>query len=153
MAYYEWTPELDVHVEAMNDHHRGIIDRMNALHEWVATHAPAHEIARGFDALIDYTAMHFAAEEAHMAEVGFEKRPAHIAEHKKLLARLRAFARQHAETGAVGPAFFEFLRGWLYSHIRGIDVQYGLLSVEAPVRTSERPSFFTRLRRAVGTEG
>lgn len=125
MSYFAWGPHLEVHVEAMNEQHRGIIAAMNHLHALVVRRATRAELTAALDELERITRTHFHDEEEVMAAIEFPLRARHAKLHAKLLDRL-ADLRQHcAETGQVGEELVHFLRFWLSTHIQGIDGQYG----------------------------
>ena len=68
---------------------------------------------------------HFADEEAYMAQIGYPNLQTHQRLHAQLLERVG----QHAEAiraadGRPTDEFFDFLRFWLTSPIKGIDTKY-----------------------------
>ncbi|MDH5671361.1 MAG: bacteriohemerythrin [Myxococcales bacterium] len=124
MPYLNWTPKLDVGVDAMNREHQELIDRMNAFYD--AAHGSSADAIRGaLDALGSYVVEHFAHEEAYMDSVDFPGRQNHKQIHKNLLRSYSEYADAIAETGEVPEKFLNFLKFWLTSHIKGIDTKYG----------------------------
>ncbi|MGE0881749.1 MAG: bacteriohemerythrin [Acidimicrobiia bacterium] len=133
MSFFDWTPALDVHVDAMNNEHKKLIDLMNVLHDKVEAKAGKSLIGLALDQLAQYTVRHFADEEAYMASVGFVKLEVHKGLHKQLLDRFGGFQKEFEQTGELTTAFFDFLRFWLTAHIKSIDTQYTNTANLAPV--------------------
>src|SRR5208283_2214610 len=89
-----------------NREHREILDLMNRLYD---AHSAA-QTGAGVNTLVErlgaVCAKHFADEEEFMRRIGF---PALIRAHH----------------GKPNDEFFDFLKFWLTSHIKGIDTKYG----------------------------
>ena len=83
------------------------------------------------DGVIEYTRVHFAAEEVYMESIGYADLDQHKETHKQLLAQVHGL-REEAGSGDpdVLDRFMIFLETWLVGHIIGIDKRYGL-STEA----------------------
>jgi hemerythrin len=134
MSFYDWTPQLDVHVTAMNDQHKHLIAIMNRLYDQVKAKALRASIGATLDELGRYTAKHFAEEEAYMASVKFPKLVGHQGLHRKLLERFGLHVAEFTKTGQLTDEFFNFLRHWLSAHIQGIDIQYAATAATAATR-------------------
>lgn len=124
MPYFEWTTQLDVGVDAMNDQHQRLIDIMNLLHQRVADKAPRDEIAGLVKSLADYTVRHFRAEESYMESLSYAGLARHRRIHEELLATLADHRRAFEQGATLGDEFFAFLKLWLSAHIKGIDKKY-----------------------------
>lgn len=121
-----WDNSLDVGVGAMNDEHKMILDAMNRIFDATQAGRTGEEIDRLVGRLGAICVKHFQDEEAYMASIGYPGLANHKMVHQGLLER---YARHAAEIKAAGgradDAFFHFLRHWLRSHIKGIDIKYG----------------------------
>jgi hemerythrin-like metal-binding protein len=75
--------------------------------------------------LLEYTRQHFAAEEDAMRAVAFDGLESHIAEHRKLTAKVEMYAAEYSrgDTGISMDVLF-FLRDWLQDHILCTDHKY-----------------------------
>ncbi len=123
---FVWSARLDVGVEAMNDEHRVIVDKMNRIERLADKGAPKQELQAAIDDLGHYTAQHFADEEAFMARVGFPQLAAHRHVHANLLAKYQEFTTAFASgRGRLPDGFLDFLRFWLRAHISTVDRRYG----------------------------
>jgi hemerythrin-like metal-binding protein len=130
MSFFEWSAVLDLRVPKMDAEHQRLIAIMNRLHTLRetqavrATHELRVEMARVLDDLVSYTTMHFAHEEAYMASIHYARRDLHAELHRRLLARLVELSAPFTRGGLLGADFFDFLKSWLVSHIKGLDMQY-----------------------------
>lgn len=125
MAYFEWSNDYDLGVDAMNSEHQRLIALMNRLHDGWAAKAGPTLVGAALVELQRYTVEHFANEERFMASVEFPGLRTHKGIHETLLGQLRDHAEQFKRTQELGADFFHFLKFWLSAHIRGIDRKYG----------------------------
>lgn len=126
-VFLEWTKEeLGTNVDAMDSQHKILIGIMNKLYEQNQSGADFATLSATVDELVNYTVRHFAEEEAYMESIGFEGLATHKIIHKKLLDEVGGHVSNFKKSGGkVDEKFFNFLRFWLSSHIRGIDQKYG----------------------------
>ncbi len=124
MSFFEWTPQLDVHIPAMNEEHRWLISLMNRLHDQVNSGADRDAQGKTLEELGKATVKHFADEELVMARMGFPKIEHHKKLHAQLLTKFGAHAANFKGGQPLGPEFFHFLKFWLSAHIQGMDMQY-----------------------------
>lgn len=126
MSYFTWNEKLDIGVDHMNGEHQVILDTMNQLVELTQKNAPVEEIRNVSDNLANYAVGHFAREEEYMKSINYPGTKQHMEIHKKLLERFgkqkNAFDQDPQNHSAL---FFRFLELWLFSHIQGIDTDYG----------------------------
>lgn len=129
MAFFTWNEKLDIGVDHMNDEHKIIVDTMNLLVEMTHAKKPTADIKKVSDDLANYAVGHFSREEVYMQSINYPGTKQHIEIHKKLLER---FGKQKVEFDedpqAHANIFFKFLELWLFSHIQGIDKDYGNFS-------------------------
>lgn len=124
MSFFEWTPQLDVHIPAMNEEHRWLISLMNRLHDQVNSGADRDAQGKTLEELGKATVKHFADEELVMARMGFPKLEHHKKLHQQLLTKFGTHAANFKGGAPLGPEFFHFLKFWLSAHIQGMDMQY-----------------------------
>ncbi|MGA0603235.1 bacteriohemerythrin [Caulobacter sp. KR2-114] len=126
MPIMTWDASLDVGVDAMNHEHQEILDAMNKIYDARAKGIAGSVVDNLVARLGAITTRHFADEEAFMKKVGYPELERHRALHQRLLEQFTAHAQQiKAAGGAPSDDFFNFLKFWLTSHIKGIDVKYG----------------------------
>lgn len=131
MAILEWSDELNVGVNSMNDQHKVLLDLMNTLHDKFKAQAEFEELKVTLDLLKDKTIKHFKDEEAFMESFAYEKLKSHKAIHKQLLENFGKHYQSFLDEKALNDDFFNFLQLWLRAHIKGIDKQYGEASKKA----------------------
>lgn len=119
-----WTPNLLTGHATIDEQHRELFDRVDALHRAMLA-GDRNETARLVAFLGKYVTQHFAAEEAEMRRTGFRFYETHRIQH---VSFVRAFVdmekelRQRGPTAAVTIQTKQWLVGWLQTHILGTDV-------------------------------
>lgn len=129
--FFVWNPKtLALNVPSMDDEHKVLIHKMNALHAAHARGADRAALGKLLGDLASYTREHFADEERYMASVKYAGLDVHKIIHERLLAQLGEHAAAFERSGKLSDAFFSFLSFWLTSHIQGIDMQYASTPVK-----------------------
>lgn len=135
MPFFQWESRYDLGVEPMNAEHRGLIDRMNRLHDLCDAKANRVELQRALTQLEDATIAHFDHEERYQESIRYPGLDGHKRVHRELLAQLSQHKRDFlAGNGALPPEFFIFLKAWLGAHIAGIDRKYATHAQETKAR-------------------
>jgi hemerythrin len=125
MPIMTWDKTLDIGVEAMNEDHREILNAMNDLFDAHARGTTGVTVNKLVARLGEVCILHFAREEEFMRQTGYPGFIAHKALHEKLLTRYRELSEAIRIAGGVAnPDFFNFLKFWLNSHIKGLDTKY-----------------------------
>jgi hemerythrin-like metal-binding protein len=125
MPIMQWDKSLDVGVASMNRGHKDILDLMNQIYDAREQGRSGPAVTALVGKLSEVCVRHFADEEAYMASIAYPALASHKILHAQLLERFGEHARViAAEHGAVRDEFFRFLKFWLTSHIKGVDVKY-----------------------------
>ncbi len=126
MPLMNWSPELDVGVEAMNHEHRQILDAMNDVFDSDAAGVTGTAMMAKIARLGEVTTRHFADEERYMDRIAYPGRDGHKTIHAKLLSDFAKHSGAiEAADGKCTREFFQFLNLWLSAHIKHIDRKYG----------------------------
>lgn len=126
MPIMEWSEQLDIGVEKMNDDHKDILKYMNLLFDRSKEGAGKVELVGILQRLVDVTVKHFKEEEVFMQSIQYDQLSLHQIIHKKLLNQLAEHQKKfEAGDGSIPAGFFDFLKMWLSAHIQGIDTRYG----------------------------
>jgi hemerythrin len=128
MSLMEWNDNLDVHVNEMNDQHKGLLDIMNKLYNQFNEGAPYATLHQLLTELGEKTTVHFAEEEKYMESISYPDLSKHKIIHKQLLEKFGEHVEKFESTKELDKGFFDFLKLWLQSHIMGIDAKYGQMS-------------------------
>jgi len=125
---FVWGDGFEIGLAEVDAQHRRLVGILNRLARCHAGHVAEEDLRRTFDELADYTAYHFATEEALMAkaEVAQDHAAAHVRAHRdfveKLLAARKEAGRAPRElTGRT----LTLLTKWLIVHILGMDRRMG----------------------------
>ena len=125
MPIMNWDKSLDIGVPAMNEDHQEILDLMNKIYDARAAGREGLTINSLVSQLGACCTKHFADEERYMAQIGYPDLEPYKLMHKKLLLTYGEHAAQIKDAGGrPSDAFFNFLKFWLSSHIKGIDTKY-----------------------------
>jgi hemerythrin len=110
----------------MDTQHKKLVNMINNLHDAMKDGKGRDVLGPTLDGLIEYTSIHFAAEEKLMAEVNFADLPAHKLEHEAFVKTALKLQSDFA-TDEVVLSFtvMEFLKDWLVNHILKKDKMYG----------------------------
>jgi hemerythrin len=120
-----WTKEdLGLDVKEMDLEHQELINRMNLLFNAVENKESSEKVEKLINSLAEYTVKHFADEETYMEKINFTGIDTHKLMHAKLLTQFGAHVEYFKKTKELDPKFFNFLKAWLGTHIRGIDKKY-----------------------------
>lgn len=132
-----WKPELETGVLEIDDQHRSIFVKVNAMMEAVQARQGKEEVGKMLDFLGDYVVTHFAAEEKFMAERQYPNLAAHRAIHLLFMNDFQILKNQFERDGATAALVTSVQRqvvNWLFEHIRGTDKV-----MVAHVRNQARP--------------
>jgi hemerythrin-like metal-binding protein len=139
MPTFEWTQNLAVGIDLIDEQHKMLFQRANDVSQSLDSGQGLTQIIKTLDFLIDYTLFHFSTEENHMKANRYTGLEAHQASHRGLINTLNDLERDFKEEGAtnqLADALNSFLNNWLVKHIKGIDVQFGKFLKEKNIRLS-----------------
>lgn len=128
MKQVEWTNDLAVGIELIDEQHKMLIKRLNDFGEAVQQHQGPNKIGSALDFLIEYTDFHFSAEERHMAANGYQEFESHRLKHDEFKATLSALEQDFRDDGPtheLAASIDTLLINWLLKHIRAVDTEFG----------------------------
>jgi len=123
----EWTDELSVGVELIDEQHKYFIGLINRLVEVVEKKEPRSVSDMVLQELRNYTKFHFDTEEKLFEQVKYDKLKEHAYEHRKLASVVDAFivrAQRSNYNYATINLLIAFLIDWLVFHLDKVDKQY-----------------------------
>lgn len=122
---FQWKPAYSVKVVLLDNQHKKLFDLVNELHNAMSAGHGKDVAGDVLNRLIDYTVIHFKAEEALMEKHNYPGLQSHRSEHKALTDKVIAFKKEfEAGTSVVTPQLMMFLQQWLKNHIQGVDQRY-----------------------------
>jgi methyl-accepting chemotaxis protein/hemerythrin len=121
-----WNNSFATNVSQFDNEHRTLFTMVNDLHDAMQQKRSREAVGSVLNRLIDYTAKHFAGEEAAMTKSAYPDFAAHKREHEKLVEQALGLKAKF-DAGETLPAqgVIEFLQNWLINHIQGVDKKYG----------------------------
>jgi hemerythrin len=124
----EWTPALSTNFPEVDEQHKELIRRINAMFDACAANKPREEVARLIDFLEEYTVTHFTSEENRMLDLDYPEYRQHKAEHAVFITWVADMKRKFHDEGAgadVLSLITQNLMEWLNGHIRKTDWKLG----------------------------
>jgi len=126
MPLLNWEESYSVNVSEFNDQHKKLIDLINKLFDAMKAGKGKDVMGDIFSELIDYTVVHFQAEELLMHKYNYPDMNSHIAEHNDLTRQAKELeAKFKSGASFVTIDVLNFLKDWLTKHIVGSDKKYG----------------------------
>ncbi|MCX7289508.1 bacteriohemerythrin [Janthinobacterium sp.] len=122
--FFEWTDELSVGIQEIDEQHKVLIDLLNELHEAIRQHHGSEASVTILGRLADYTRTHFTVEESLMRILGYPEYDAHKLHHEDLIKQMNDLQARLAGGEAITFELMHFLRNWLTHHIMEGDKRY-----------------------------
>ena len=123
-----WDESFSVGIELIDEQHKMLIERTNAIAETVEMKRGLEKIMQTLSFMIEYTEFHFSEEEKVMIANDYHKLAEHQKLHEDFKKRLNLMVQDFEEEGATSGLSEEitaYLTSWLANHIKGIDTELG----------------------------
>ena len=125
MALIEWTRDLSVEIEGLDDQHRQIIDIFNQYDDALRRELEPLQINEILNDLIGHIQEHFGFEENLLAAAQYPRLRHHQDLHRQLLQKIERFQFEFVQGDhQVLQEIREYLKYWLVSHIVMDDNDY-----------------------------
>ena len=124
-----WTPDLSTAVPEIDDQHKELIVRVDALLGALAQGKGREEIAQIIQFLGDYVVFHFGNEERYMKRYGYQNTTQHLAQHAqfvKTFGRLKDRLLLEGLDARSADEVRQLVVDWLINHIKFSDKALGL---------------------------
>jgi hemerythrin-like metal-binding protein len=136
-----WTPDLGVGIEIIDNQHKMLCSYINALHRAMRQGTLETTGRDIVDNLKRYTVTHFSTEENYFSRSGYPDTEKHKQIHSKFVDKVVSVEAQLAAGQIkVGDDLLDFLKDWLFTHIRVTDHQYAPF-VKALMETERKRAF------------
>ena len=123
------TKEMEVGVKKIDDQHRELIERINAVTHMGVKAASKEETQKTIDLLNDYVIKHFKDEEALQAQTpAYPKMAQHKEQHRLYLQELQKLKAEFLKNGpsaAFSISLNNSVINWIVRHIKTVDVEFG----------------------------
>ena len=136
MALIEWTAELSVGIDSIDEQHKKLVNMINALNDAMLTNSSNELLGKIFTGLAAYTQKHFAYEENMFAEYGYTDSIEHKRQHGELIAQVVELKERFIENpqGTMSVDLMLFLKRWLTNHIMRTDKEYAEFLISKGVK-------------------
>ncbi len=126
MALIEWTADLSVGIDSVDEQHKKLVNMINALNDAMLTNSSDELLGKIFTGLAAYTQKHFAYEENMFAEFGYADSEEHKRQHNELIAQVVELKEKFIANpqGTMSADLMLFLKRWLTNHIMRTDKEY-----------------------------
>ena len=128
MSAVEWTSDLSIGVDVIDEQHKMLVKHLNDFASAVAAHQGPSAVTKILDFLIEYTNYHFEEEEKHMTWTRYPGLQRQIAQHdafRKTLANIEKDFKEDGATHQLAGDIDTLLVSWLFTHIRALDLEFG----------------------------
>lgn len=125
MDKIQFTDDLKLGIQMIDDQHRKLVDLINYLIALETGQAERLEMSLALDELGDYIVTHFQAEEQMMEASGYSDLDEHCDRHAEFVMETTHFQEQfRAGESNLDVDILVFLTRWLVEHIKGEDPRY-----------------------------
>lgn len=124
----QWTPNLSVGVEHIDDQHKVWFEKANGLFEAGKERKAKEYINTMIDFLDEYTKQHFKDEEAYMEEIAYPELEAQKRAHASFIKDLTKLKKDYNESGGNILVIInanKMVIDWLTNHIKNMDKKIG----------------------------
>ncbi len=123
--FIEWSDNLSVGIEEIDEQHKVLIELINRMHEAIEQKHGSDVVLDILAELADYTKIHFAVEESLMRILGYPGYEEHKDIHDELLEHVVELQKKVISGNtAISFELMHFLKSWLSKHIMEEDMQY-----------------------------
>lgn len=136
MPLIEWTAELSVGIDSIDEQHKKLVNMINALNDAMLTNSSHELLGKIFTGLAAYTQKHFAYEENMFAEYGYADSEEHKRQHNELIAQVIELKEKFIANPQriMSADLMLFLKRWLTNHIMRTDKEYSEFLISKGVK-------------------
>lgn len=121
--HFLWTESYRLNVQAMDDEHQVLIQKMNFLFDEISTNK-IEKIKEAFDDLAAFAIKHFKDEERYFDSIEYPYAESHKKLHRDLINKVTEFGEKIGSPQFDPDLLCSFLKDWLMRHILEIDKGY-----------------------------
>lgn len=124
--FVEWDDEFETGIGEFDKHHKRLFSLINSLYKAIRNNRTQEDLQAILEELVNYTKYHFDAEEKVFKQFNYTEYDAHRRIHENLKKQVGDFL-DDLKRGNVAISFnlLEFLKDWLFNHIKIEDKKYG----------------------------
>ena len=130
---FEWTPEISVNDEIIDNQHKKLFNKINFLLEEVSKKDKKERIGETIEFLGNYIEEHLKYEEQYMKKHSYPELKEHTKIHNQFIKKYEEFKEKFKKNPISDTLFFEietFLGEWWLKHIKVDDKKYAVFIEE-----------------------
>jgi hemerythrin len=122
---FVWKREYDLGIAEIDDQHKMIMEKFNALSEAISEGSGQPRIAALIVELIDYAQKHFHDEEELFAKTGYPREKEQRIAHRDFGAKAETFYQSYLRNSTINAVeVLGFLQDWIKNHLLTLDMDY-----------------------------
>lgn len=126
MALFNWSDKYSVSVAEMDNQHKELVNILNEIFDAMSERKSNEVLGKIIAKLVNYTRMHFSAEERYMQKYNYPGYAGQKREHDAFIAKIQTFQNDfNAGKLTLSLDVSSFLKNWLIQHISVEDKKYG----------------------------
>jgi hemerythrin len=125
MGRIEWTPDLKVGVEKVDEQHKKLFQLIDDFYANIQSKSPMERMEGLISAMKEYSVFHFSEEEALMLKAGYADYAVHKRQHDAFIAKVDDYTnRLKSGKLILSVEITNFIKEWLVKHISVMDKAY-----------------------------
>jgi hemerythrin len=123
-----FTPDLLTGVSAIDEQHKELINRINAVVSMGTKSVSKEEIEETLNMLSDYVKKHFNDEETLQRKSGYPKYDTHRQLHQQYISEIQRLKSEYVKNGPTVQITLQINKSiieWIVKHIKNVDVELG----------------------------
>ena len=135
MPLMNWTGDLSVRVNEIDEQHKKLVGLINDLHDAMKAGQAKQALDTTLQELAAYAVYHFQAEEKYMQQFKYPGYLAHKMKHDAFVKKVSTFQDDY-RAGRLGLSLelMNFLKDWVTTHIKETDKQYSDTFIKAGLK-------------------
>ena len=142
MQIIEWDKTYELGIQAIDDHHRKLIELLNSSYDLLLLSADKAEIQLILYELAEYADYHFDAEERLMNEASYKGLMPHVDKHNSFKDQIAVLMKDYLSSSPnVNTDIILFLSDWLKKHILKDDRKFAVHLSKSKYSSTASTSF------------
>lgn len=125
MALIEWTEDLTLKIDIIDEQHRKLVDMINEFYFELNKKGNKKLVSELITKMTNYAQLHFKTEEELFSSYSYDDAGSHIKKHEDFTDKVKDLTNRY-KTGKHILSFeiTNFLKDWLINHIQKCDKEY-----------------------------
>lgn len=124
MPLFNWSTQYETGILLVDTQHKKLVDAINTLHDAMKEGKGKEKIESTLNFLVEYTVLHFSAEEKLMQQKNYPDFNNHKKVHDKLVDEVKEIKAKYLAGKILPMQVSTFMSDWLKNHILGTDKKY-----------------------------